>query len=197
MSNKFKAWLWVPPVILVAIGAWWFFSSSGDREIFSSDGKTMILRSPAFAADGVFPMSYTCDGQDSSPPLKVAGLPPGSKSLAIVMTDFDSEPNGLVHWSVWNLPAVDGPVPGGLMPPGTTEGQNDFAVQGWSGPCPPAGPYHRYVFKAYALSQLLSLPNGAKFADFERAVKPLVLDSASLVAVYSRQYKPQLPNILK
>ena len=44
------------------------------------------LTSPAFANGGSIPSVYTrCDGKDVSPPLAWSGIPPATKSLALIV----------------------------------------------------------------------------------------------------------------
>jgi hypothetical protein len=50
----------------------------------------LMLASPAFAPGGQIPSEYTCDGADISPPLSWSGVPPGAKSLILVVEDPDA-----------------------------------------------------------------------------------------------------------
>ena len=50
---------------------------------------TFALVSPAFAPGGEIPRRYTCQGEDISPSLAWTGLPPGTKSLALILVDPD------------------------------------------------------------------------------------------------------------
>jgi len=46
---------------------------------------------PRFAKGGTIPAVYTrSDGEDRSPPLKWSGVPPGAKSLALIVDDPDA-----------------------------------------------------------------------------------------------------------
>jgi hypothetical protein len=42
------------------------------------------------APDGPIPSRYTCEGCDVSPPLAWHGVPPGTKSLALIVDDPDA-----------------------------------------------------------------------------------------------------------
>ena len=69
----------------------------------------LTLTSPAFKQGGKIPSSYTCEGDDVSPPLVFEGVPEGTKSLALVIDDPDApDPKApkrvWVHWVVFNLP---------------------------------------------------------------------------------------------
>jgi Raf kinase inhibitor-like YbhB/YbcL family protein len=69
---------------------------------------------------------------------------------------------------------------------GVRQGRNDFRRIGYGGPCPPAGPAHRYFFKLYALNAKLNLKAGATKADVERAMQGHVLAQAELMGRYQR-----------
>jgi len=69
----------------------------------------MKLVSSAFAHDGAIPPKYTCDGADVSPPLSWSDLPPGARTLALVVEDPDApDPEApkmtWVHWVLYDLP---------------------------------------------------------------------------------------------
>ncbi len=68
------------------------------------------LRSQGFEHGGEMPARYTCDGKNISPPLIWAGVPDGTKSLALVIDDPDvPDPKAptrvWVHWLLYNIPA--------------------------------------------------------------------------------------------
>ena len=56
----------------------------------------------------VLPNDYTCDGEDKSPQIGVAGVNTAiTKSLAILMNDPDAPGGGgFVHWIAWNIELV-------------------------------------------------------------------------------------------
>ena len=70
---------------------------------FAAGGSRMKITSSAFQEGGNIPSKFTCDGGDSSPPLRIAEIASGAKTLALVVDDPDA-PSGLfTHWIVWNI----------------------------------------------------------------------------------------------
>jgi Raf kinase inhibitor-like YbhB/YbcL family protein len=151
----------------------------------------MELKSSAFAAGGMIPKQYTCDGGDISPPLSWTDVPPGSKSLTLIADDPDAPRGTWVHWVVWNIPttvhALDDNVPKrDSLPSGIKQGTTDFKKVGYGGPCPPSG-VHRYFFKLYALDTSLNLPSTASKKDLETAMQGHILKQTELIGKYTRK----------
>jgi Raf kinase inhibitor-like YbhB/YbcL family protein len=152
---------------------------------FAAGGAKMKVTSSAFQDGGNIPSKFTCDGADSSPPLQIAEVPSGAKSLAFIVDDPDA-PSGLfTHWMVWNIPPQTGTVGEGSAPKGV-HGTNDFGKSGYGGPCPPSGS-HRYYFKIFALDRELDLPAGAKRGQLDAAIKGHVVAQGELMGRYSRK----------
>ena len=151
------------------------------------------VTSTAFEQGAAIPLKHTCDGQDLSPPLAWAGVPPGAKSLAVVCDDPDAPAGTWDHWVLYNLPADTPGLPEGVaasgtgLPSGTLQGLNGWRTQGYRGPCPPRGGPHRYFFRVYALDTALSLPAGASKEKVQSAMKGHVLAAGELVGRYARR----------
>jgi len=154
----------------------------------------LTLTSPAFRHGSAIPAVHTCEGADRSPPLTWAGIPEGTRSLALIVDDPDApDPKApkltWVHWVLVNLPPDGGGLPEGVppadLPRGTLEGTSDFKRTGWGGPCPPIG-RHRYFFKLYALDiELTGLRHPTK-AQVERAMAGHVVAQAELMGTYEK-----------
>ena len=154
----------------------------------------MELTSAAFVHQGEIPRKYTCDGEDLSPPLSWAGLPPGTKSLALIVDDPDAPDPAApkmvyVHWVLYDIP----PEATGLaeavrpadLPRGTREGVNDWGRTGYGGPCPPIG-RHRYFHKLYALDkQFRDLGKPTK-KQLLAVMEDHILAQAELIGTYQR-----------
>jgi len=153
----------------------------------------LTLTSSAFKAGGGIPSSYTCEGENLSPPLAWDGVPAGTKSLALVIDDPDapdpSAPKRVwVHWILYNLPAnasglAENADKAGL-PAGAARGVNDAKKTSYGGPCPPIG-RHRYFHKLYALDTMLDLAQPTK-AELEAAMQGHVLAQAELIGTYQK-----------
>jgi Raf kinase inhibitor-like YbhB/YbcL family protein len=145
----------------------------------------MKITSSAFHEGANIPSKFTCDGSDTSPPLQIAGVPSGAKSLVLIVDDPDA-PSGLfTHWLVWNIPPQTDSIAEGSAPKGV-QGANDFGKSGYGGPCPPLGT-HRYSFKIFALDRELELRSGAKRSQVDAAMKGHVIAQGQLVGRYAKR----------
>jgi Raf kinase inhibitor-like YbhB/YbcL family protein len=106
------------------------------------------LTSPAFHPGATIPKRYTCVGANVSPPLRWTAPPRRTSSYAITMIDVSA---GFLHWQAFKIPASARSLPAHATLKVT--GLNSFHEPGYSGPCPPAGRAHRYVFTLRALSK--------------------------------------------
>ncbi len=151
----------------------------------------MELKSEAFSPNGSIPKTYARDGEDRSPPLEWAGLPCDTQSLALIVEDPDAPRGTFTHWLLWDSPITNEHLPehvahAGDFNDGRRQGDNDFGERGYSGPQPPKGQTHRYVFRLFALDQRLQVEEGASKEELLRAMKGHVLEEAELVGRYGR-----------
>lgn len=148
----------------------------------------------AFAQGEAIPRCYTCQEDDLSPPIQWAGLPPETRSLALIIDDPDA-PNPRsprmtwVHWVLYNIPhhlgGLRAGADGAALPLGTLQGTNSWRQTGYGGPCPPVG-RHRYFFKLFALDRLLpdlALPTADTL---EKAMRGHVIGRAELMGTYEK-----------
>ncbi|MEX3952882.1 YbhB/YbcL family Raf kinase inhibitor-like protein [Paraburkholderia sp. EG287B] len=102
---------------------------------------------------------FGCRGENVSPRISWKHIPPGARSLAVMMYDPDAPTGGLgwTHWAVANIPPSQASLEKGasgntqLLPAGAVETLTDFGESKYGGPCPPQGKPHRYVITVYAL----------------------------------------------
>jgi Raf kinase inhibitor-like YbhB/YbcL family protein len=152
---------------------------------FAAGGAKMKITSSAFQEGGNIPSKFSCDGADTSPPLQIADVPSGAKSLVLIVDDPDA-PSGLfTHWTAWNISPQTSTIAEGSPPKGV-QGTNDFGKSGYGGPCPPSGT-HRYYFKIFALDRELDLPSGAKRGQLDAAMKGHVIAQGELMGRHSRK----------
>lgn len=159
------------------------------------------LTSSAFVKDAPIPHAFSysgsgCLGQNVSPPLAWTAGPANTKSYALTVFDPDARNGvGWWHWVVFNIPPGvtklaqgAGSGSGAYLPKGAVQGRNDFQNVGWSGPCPPPGPPHHYVFTLYALD-MDSVPGTSELTAGPTLVKLIqghVLAKATLVGRFAR-----------
>lgn len=135
--------------LLVLAGACGGGNSSADSTT-SSPG-TLSLSSSAFDDGELIPEEYAFRNDNESPPLAWSGVPTGTEELAVAVVDPDA--SNFVHWVVVGLePSID-ELEAGRLPEGAVETLNSFDEAAWSGPAPPAGTRHTYVFTVYALPE--------------------------------------------
>jgi hypothetical protein len=108
----------------------------------------LTLTSSAFADGARMPARFTCDGKNVSPPLQWTAPPRGTRYLRLTLFDPDAPGTGFTHWRA-RVPATWRALRAGQHAP--VEGDNDFGRRGYSGPCPPPGRAHRYVFTLRAV----------------------------------------------
>lgn len=145
----------------------------------------------AFPEGGAIPKVYTCDGANQPPALKWSGQPPETKSFAIIVDDPDAPSGTFTHWLLYDIPPAVHSLPEHVSPTVGISGKNDSGHTGYMGPCPPEGHGpHRYFFRVYALNvPSLGLPQGAKRADVERALKGHVLAESQYMGRYERTHR--------
>ena len=154
-----------------------------------AQGGLMTVESSAFTNGGPIPPQYSCDGRGQSPPLHVSNVPPGTKSLVIVVEDPDAPKGKFVHWVVYGLPPTQLDLPAGAaaengLPQGAMQGKNGKGQTGWVPLCPPNG-LHHYHFKVYALRDALTLSQPSE-EDLLHAMAGRSLASAEIVGTYQR-----------
>ena len=148
--------------------------------------EALKLSSPAFKHNQQIPQKYTCDGADVNPPLLIGNVPPGTKSLALIVDDPDAPAGTWVHWVLWDIDPKTAEIREDSVPTRAASGVNDFSRLEYGGPCPPSGT-HRYFFKLYALDTTLDPGKGATRAALEHAMKGHVIAQAELIGLYKRK----------
>jgi hypothetical protein len=143
------------------------------------------ITSPAFKDRGMIPSKYTCDGDNTSPPLNIE-IDKGAETLVLIVDDPDAPMGVWDHWIVWNISPDVKNIEEDSVPQNSIQGTNSSGKSSYGGPCPPSGT-HRYRFKLYALDKKLDLSSSARKSDVEREMKGHILAQAEMVGLYSRK----------
>lgn len=143
--------------------------------------KTLQLKSPAFANNGVIPTQYTREGDNINPELSLSGLPDTTRSLALVVEDLDA-PEGFDNWIMWNIPPRDRIAENSS--PGA-QGRNSLNENKYCGPCPASG-VHRYRFIVYALDTRFDLPITTDKKLLRGAMQGHIIAQTELYGLYKR-----------
>ncbi len=135
-----------------------------------------------------FPKEHTCRGGDISPLIRVEGVLPNIKSLAVVATSSTEEGSSKVAWVIWNIEPA-GTVPAGIpksaevsSPIRALQGKNGFGTVGYRGPCPRPGETETYLFRVYALDLDMPLPPGSGWEDLIREMEGSVNQTGEAIA---------------
>lgn len=114
------------------------------------DDNRLLAKKFAGAMQG----NAACTGENLSPTLRWRNVPPGTKSLVLLVFDPEGRKGlGVSHLVAYNIPpTATGFAQGDLSQgKGFTGGKNSPGTQMWHGPCPPPGSgYHHYTFTLIA-----------------------------------------------
>jgi Raf kinase inhibitor-like YbhB/YbcL family protein len=180
---------WWISLLLVVIAGCGGGGAGGDEQTEPAPNAPpgIELTSSAFAAGAAIPKRYTCDGEDTSPPLAWTDVPSSAKELALMVEDPDAPGGTYVHWTVFAIPPSSDGLDEGKLPRSAREGENSFGDVRYGGPCPPEGDKaHRYSFSLYALKTEVDLEKGAKPEDVRDAVAKHSLARGQLVGTFKR-----------
>ncbi|MCY0389229.1 YbhB/YbcL family Raf kinase inhibitor-like protein [Robbsia sp. Bb-Pol-6] len=134
----------------------------------------------------------SCHSDNVSPPLAWTGVPAGTRSFAVVMSDPDGRSGlGVVHWIHYGLPGdltqlAEGAGTAADLP--GRGGRNSGDTLDYHGPCPPLGEVaHHYVIQVFALDlSPEALPLAMKREALFAAMDGHVLAATSVVQRYGR-----------
>jgi Raf kinase inhibitor-like YbhB/YbcL family protein len=125
---------------------------------------------------------FSCDGENVSPALAWEEPPAGTVELALVVDDPDAPGGSFVHWVVAGLSAEQASLAAGSRE--GRQGANDAGGTGWTGPCPPEGETHGYVFTLSALDAESGFEAGGSVDDLREAIDGHVIAEATLTAPF-------------
>jgi Raf kinase inhibitor-like YbhB/YbcL family protein len=168
-------------------------ATAGDIVSELEDRPIMLITSSAFKEGESIPRKYTCDGDNTNPPLFLENIPQETKSLAITMYDPDvpKELRSDGNWDHWIVYNIDPKIPE-IPENAAVIGQflkNTSGTTSYVGPCPPTEyepRTHRYIFTAYALAESFKLTDSTTRSEFEAIIQNSIIDIAELTGVYQR-----------
>ena len=95
-----------------------------------------------------------CVGENVSPAMRWSNPPEGTKSFAMLMYDPEGRGGlGVAHWVAYGIPAtVTGFAEGEVSQPSANYvgGKSTQGLPIYTGPCPPPGGWHHYIFTLIA-----------------------------------------------
>lgn len=191
--------LWVITIIVIIVLALSIYALTSLQQsrspIHGQLRKPMSIAvySPAFTYGSKIPVKYTCDGLDISIPITwdAKTIPPGTKSLVLVMYDPDAPGGVFIHWVLYNIPLNITELPENIPKAPIVkgigyQGKNSYGKIGYNGPCPPPGSIHRYYIRLLALDTILHLGPGATIDRIEEAIRDHILAYGETMGIYNR-----------
>ena len=158
---------------------------------------TVVVTSDAFTDGGPLPRRYAKEGDNVSPPLRFANLPPGTREVVVLCEDPDAPmPHPYLHWLAYRIEPGTTELPEGITQgaevaepmPHARQAKNANGHLGYDGPAPPPGHgVHHYHFQVFALDQTPNLTSDADLKALETAMAGHVLASGELVATYQKK----------
>ena len=145
----------------------------------------LTITSPLFEEGDTIPTIITCEGDDISPQVDIAGLPADTASIVIVMEDPDAPVRVWDHWVMFDIEPTDS-LPSDVGGLGTL-GTNSWGDAQYGGPCPPpGGGRHRYITTVYALDVTLGLDPGSTKDTVLAALTGNLLAQGALIGTFER-----------
>lgn len=145
----------------------------------------MKLFSTSFDENTEIPDRFSYRGGNISPALSFVDVPLNAASLAVICHDPDAAvAGGFTHWLMWNIDPNLRSIEENMVPRDVVLGETDWGENKWGGPAPPTGTHH-YIFYVYALSSMLDLPVNTRGQALQDAMKPYIIESASLTGLYT------------
>jgi phosphatidylethanolamine-binding protein (PEBP) family uncharacterized protein len=118
------------------------------------------LSSPVVRNEGMIPVRYTCDGQDTPPPLRWRTVPHGTTELMLDILKIKPVDNELyVAWAITGIKPNTRQINPPHLPPGTITATNSNHETAYH-VCPPKGPTETYVAVLFALPHHLPAKPG-------------------------------------
>jgi Raf kinase inhibitor-like YbhB/YbcL family protein len=150
----------------------------------------LTIRVDSLSKGAILPDIYTCKGSGISPPVSWDGIPPGTKSLVLILDDPDAPNGSFTHWIVFNIPPVNGELAQAqpnakVLAIGAQQGDTSSGSRGYYPPCPPIGETHHYVFRLYAVDMDITQPTADR-SSIEWALNGHTIENTEIVTIFKR-----------
>ncbi|QYC43665.1 putative kinase inhibitor [Nonomuraea coxensis DSM 45129] len=141
------------------------------------------VSSPELRDGKPLPREYSCQGSQSSPPLRWSSQPLSeAKSIAIVV-DSHTSSDAAVHWVLYNIPATTtelGPNAAEDPPEGSGQAKVTSGKTGYDPPCRTPGSYR---FTVYTLGGKVDPAAGSTLPEILKQIADQTIASGRLTAV--------------
>jgi phosphatidylethanolamine-binding protein (PEBP) family uncharacterized protein len=120
------------------------------------------LTSPVVGEGRPIPRRFTCDGANTSLPLRWGNVPTGTTELVVVIFNINpgsANSETFFDWAVAGLKPTLSGISAGVSPVGAVVGRNSFGQDGYT-ICPPKGRLQHYGVILYALAHPLTAKSG-------------------------------------
>jgi Raf kinase inhibitor-like YbhB/YbcL family protein len=150
----------------------------------------LTIRVDSLSKGAILPDIYTCKGSGISPPVSWDGIPPGTKSLVLILDDPDAPNGSFTHWIVFNIPPENGELAQAqpnakVLVIGAQQGDTSTGSRGYYPPCPPIGETHHYVFRLYAVDMDITQPTADR-SSIEWALNGHTIENTEIVTIFKR-----------
>lgn len=151
---------------------------------------SLTVTSPAVAADGQLPATFTCDGASGTLPLAWTTGPKGTRGYALLMDHVPPEGGHHWYWVMWGIPARTTSLPMNVTGVGYLGGNSVNSKVGYAPPCSKGPGAKEYVITVFALSGKPALPSTSSAAVTRdvllKAITPITLAKGELHVTYTR-----------
>lgn len=178
---------WIYRIVLASV------CLGGFLALYAQKSEPFTIQSEGLSSQPLFPVLYTCHGENISPDISWSNIPQGTKSFALITHDIDAH-QYFTHWVIYNIPPTTSILPEALgrletLPNGAIQGKNSFDRIGYDGPCPPPPKVHHYVFTLYALDTMLTLKPGSNAIDLKNAMQGHILGETKMTGMFLNSEK--------
>ncbi len=171
-------------VLMILLAGCGFLNAGKDTSTAVGSDAPLTVVSSAFAPGAPIPVLFTCNGRNVSPPLQWSGLPAGTGSLALVMSDPDAPGGTFWHWVLFGIDRTATGLGQGGVPAGARHALNSKGRAAYDGPCPPSGTHH-YRFTLYALRSPTTMSAGVATQRALAAIRGKALAQGSVVGTFA------------